>query len=111
MSFLALRGFWWVADDTASCAEKSRRPSLRNIIVSKYPVFLKPLAARLMDWAIELSPSRIAFVEHLRHQSGMPSRSLRSVPATTLVSGTFEHVIQEHGRSSANAADLRSGSS
>jgi hypothetical protein len=46
---------------------KSRRPSRRKIIVLKYPVFLKPLAALLMDWMTELGPSRIALVAFLEN--------------------------------------------
>lgn len=35
----------------------------------------------MADWITELRPSRMAFVEPLRHQLRMPSRSLRSVKA------------------------------
>ena len=104
--FWALRCFLQVADETATWDGKSRRPSLRNIIVSKRPVFLNSLAALLADWTTELRPSRMALVKLHRHQSRTSSRSLRSVLETTFISGMFECVIHGHSRPSAPAALL-----
>ena len=72
----------------------------------KQPLFLNSLAALLADWITELRPSRMALVEPHRHQSRTSSRSLRSVLATTFISGMFECVIHGHSRPSAPAALL-----
>ena len=50
-------------------------PSLKKIIVLKYPVFLKPLAVLSADWTRELSPSRNELVKLLFHQFKIPSCS------------------------------------
>ena len=75
----------------------------------KYSTFLNPLAALLIDWMTELSPSRMALVAFLENQFRMPSRSYLTVPATTFISGTLECMIQETTRSSSLPADSLSG--
>ena len=67
-----LRCFWRAADETASWAKKSRQPGLRNTIVSKRPMFLKPLAALLADRAIEPSPSSVPCHAWIRHSARAP---------------------------------------
>ena len=57
-------------------------PSLKKIIVLKYLVFLKPLAALLANWTRELSPSRNELVDPFFHQFKISSRSFLRVPAT-----------------------------
>ena len=84
-------------------------PSLKKIIVLKYPVFLKPLAALLADWTRELSPSRNELVDPFFHQFKIPSRSCLRVPAILLILATTECIIHKQSRSGALAVDSLSG--